>query len=158
MEQKNGAPENGKFLRCALLWRYMMIKKMKKYSGWLVPILIAVIVYCLLKYVFLFGYVPTASMEPTLETGSYILGLRIYDSLEVGDIVIFEHDGRLLVKRIAASEGDTVVYGGNSITVPENSYYMLGDNTENSYDSRYWEEPFVSRSKIVAIMILPPCS
>lgn len=132
-----------------------MRKIFKKYSGWLVPILIALLVYCLLKYVFLFGFVPTASMEPTLESGSYILGLRIYDSLEVGDIVIFEHEGQLLVKRIAAVGGDTVEYAGNRITVPEDCFYMLGDNTENSYDSRYWEDPFVEWNKIVAVLVLP---
>lgn len=29
------------------------------------------------------------------------------------------------------------------MTVPENSYYVLGDNAEYSDDSRYWEDPFV---------------
>lgn len=132
-----------------------MKKIIKKYSGWLVPILIALLVYCLLKYVFLFGFVPTASMEPTLESGSYILGLRIYDSHEVGDIVIFEHDGQLLVKRIAAVGGDTIEHAGSRIMVPEGCFYMLGDNTENSYDSRYWEDPFVERNKIVAVLVWP---
>lgn len=132
-----------------------MKKINKKYSGWLVPILIALVIYCLLKYVFLFGYVPTASMEPTLESGSYILGLRIYNSLEVGDIVIFEHDGQLLIKRIAAAGGDTIEHAGSRIAVPDGCFYMLGDNTENSYDSRYWEEPFVERTSIVATLLLP---
>lgn len=90
-----------------------------------------------------------------MESGSYILGLRIYDSLDVGDIVIFEHEGQLLIKRIAAVGGATVEYAGSRITVPENCFYMLGDNTENSYDSRYWEEPFVKRTSIVATLLLP---
>lgn len=131
-----------------------MIKKMKKCSGWSIPALFALVVFCLLKYVFLFGYVPTASMEPTLKTGSYILGIRIYDSLEIGDIVIFEHDDQLLVKRIAAVEGSYVVHRGSSITVPEDCYYMLGDNVENSYDSRYWNNPFVRECEIVAVLVL----
>lgn len=50
----------------------------------------------------MFGYVPTSSMEPTLETGSLILGLRLFDELETGDIIIFRHDSSYLVKRIAA--------------------------------------------------------
>ena len=61
-----------------------------------------------MKAVFLFGYVPTASMEPTLPEGSYILGLRIYGELEKGDIIIFKHDGKLLVKRIAALPGEAI--------------------------------------------------
>lgn len=104
----------------------------------------------ILRFVLLFGYVPTESMEPTLEKGSYIVGIRIYGELEVGDIVIFRHDGKLLVKRIAAVGGRQVEHNGASLTVPEGCYYVLGDNTEYSWDSRYWEEPFVEESDVVA--------
>lgn len=135
-----------------------MKKIIKKYSGWLVPILIALVVYCMLKHVFLFGYVPTASMEPTLESGSYILGLRIYDSFEVGDIVIFEHESRLLIKRIAAVGGDVVEHACSNVTVPDGCFYMLGDNLPNSLDSRYWTDPFVSYEDIVAVLLLPSYS
>lgn len=120
---------------------------------WLIPVLASVLILILFKLVFLIGYVPTASMEPTIEKGSYIVGIRIFSELEVGDVIIFEHDGKLLVKRIAAVEGEIVLRNGVSLTVPEKSYYVLGDNAENSYDSRYWEEPFVQAEDIVAKVI-----
>lgn len=67
-----------------------------------------------------------ASMEPTIEKGSYIVGIRIFSELEVGDIIIFRHDGKLLVKRIAAVAGETVENNGCCMTVPDDYYYVLG--------------------------------
>lgn len=126
---------------------------LKKTGKWIFPAIATLLTFILLKCVFLIGYVPSESMEPTLERGSYIIGCRIYSSLETGDIIIFRHDGKLLVKRIAAVGGDTVEQNGTSMTVPEGCYYVLGDNADNSYDSRYWENPFVKEEDVVAKLI-----
>lgn len=141
----------------------------RKCRPFVFPIAITAIVFLLMRFVFLFGYVPSQSMEPTLEKGSFILGSRIYFSLHQGDIIIFQHDGRLLVKRIAALPGETVdldaleymagyekpVRESRYLTVPNESYYVMGDNTQNSLDSRYWEDPFVHQDEIVAKLIVP---
>lgn len=130
------------------------MRKFKKKSWtWMIPLAVAVITFILFKCVFLIGYVPTESMEPTLEKGSYIVGVRFYQSLKTGDIIIFHHDGKLLVKRIAAMEGDVIERNGISMTVPKGCYYVLGDNADNSYDSRYWEDPFVKEEDVVAKLI-----
>ena len=126
---------------------------LKKSGKWIVPAIAMLLTFILLKCVFLIGYVPSESMEPTLERGSYIIGCRIYSSMETGDIIIFRHDGKLLVKRIVAVGGDTVEKNGISMTVPEGCYYVLGDNADSSYDSRYWENPFVKEEDVVAKLI-----
>ena len=145
-----------------------MIKTIwKRVKPWCIPVGLTLLFYVLLRYVFLIGYVPTASMEPTLPQESFILGIRIFDEPQIGDIIVFEKDDTLLVKRIAAGSGDKVdlsqlsymdtvpipVWDEPVITVPEGCYFVLGDNTQNSWDSRYWENPFISQQQVVAKLI-----
>ena len=143
------------------VWRHLKV--------WLIPLIVTLIIFLLMRFVFLFGYVPSASMDPTLERDSFILGVRIFSEIKKGDIVIFEHGGRLLVKRVAALPGESVdlsaitymstleipIRDTDVLIVPEDCYYLLGDNTQDSIDSRYWDDPFVNREQIVAKMIYP---
>lgn len=71
-------------------------------------------------------------------------------------------DGKILVNGIVLEEpGYKTVYyynagdygqEGRVIVVPQNSYFMLGDNSANSRDSRYWG--FVPRKNIVGKAML----
>ena len=126
---------------------------MKKYLIWSAPILVALAIIILFRTVLLLGYVPSESMEPTLEKGSLIVANRLYGDLEVGDIVVFEHEGTVMVKRIAAGPGEDITIEGINYSVPDSYYLMLGDNGKNSYDSRYWECPYVYEGKIIAKLI-----
>ena len=126
----------------------------KKIRPFIIPVAITLTVVILFHSIFFLGYVPTESMEPTLKTGSLILGLRCFDDLQNGDIIIFRHDGSYLVKRIAASAGETVVHQNKLVIVPEDSFFVLGDNADNSLDSRYWENPFVSLDDVMAKLLL----
>ena len=123
---------------------------MKKYKWLIIPVFVATMVFLLMKTVFFIGYVPTASMEPTLKKGSLIFGTRIFDDLESGDIIVFTKDGTVMVKRIAATAGETITVDGVSYTVPENCYFVLGDNREESNDSRHWQDAFILKVNVLA--------
>ena len=119
----------------------------------IIPGLILLVIVLAFKYFLFIGYVPSESMEPTLKAGSYIIGSRIYGELKTGDIIIFEHDGKMFVKPIAATEGERITENGFTYIVPKDSYFVMGDNRNNSFDSRYWGEPFISKCDVKAKVI-----
>ena len=76
-------------------------------------------------------------MLPTLQEYSWHVVVGVQDP-EVGDIVTFRLPDEKFsyIKRIVAGPGDTVDHWGTAITLGEDEYYVLGDNRENSRDSR----------------------
>ena len=106
----------------------------------------------------------------------------LFSDPERFDIVVFKYpddESQLFVKRVIGLPGETVeikegkVYINGSETplddsftpetpigdygpyvVPEDSYFMLGDNRNHSGDSRFWKQPYVEKEKLVGKAIL----
>ena len=153
--------------RRALIF-YMGECNVRRFRWTLLPATLCLAVWVLFRYVLFLGYVPSASMEPTIPAGSVILGSRIFEELERGDVVIFRHEGKTLVKRIAAGEGDRIYLDDESgtfsvneplpganrvLVVPQDCIFVVGDNREASVDSRLWSSPFLEEKEILAVTL-----
>ena len=125
---------------------------MRKLWKWAIPACALGATVLLFQFVLFIGYVPTESMEPTIHKGSYILGCRIFGELKVVDIIVFEHEGKQMVKRIAAMGGDVVEHKGQRLIVPREYFYVLGDNRKCSADSNTWDNPFIHMDNVVTMI------
>lgn len=113
-------------------------------------IFIIALVALILIYFFPIVHVIGESMCPTLEDDSYILASRLH-SINEGDIAVFysEYSERYNVKRCAEKKE----YYNPHTKELQYKYYFLGDNKENSIDSR--EYGYVDEEHLVAKIILP---
>jgi signal peptidase I len=116
-------------------------------------ILVVCSVYCFLSFQIV--HVDGKSMQPTLMKGDYAL-VNVYSYIfsvpKKGDIVLVKRKTEvrsdninLSIKRITGIPGDTVQFMNakdNSkivtVTLPDGEYFLVGDNTANSHDSRHY--------------------
>jgi len=115
------------------------------------------------------------SMEPNLNDGDIVLLVKKHD-LKSGDLCAFYYSNKILIKRVIATPGDyiwiqqdgTVFLNGEPLDepyiaqkalgecdvefpyqVPENNYFVMGDQRETSIDSRSSVIGCIAKDQIV---------
>lgn len=164
----NGQQENG--------WK----KQLKEVFAWVLTIALAIAAAKLInEFVIIKAEVPTGSMERTIEVDDCILGFQlayVFSEPKRGDIVIFpwpDNPQVTYVKRVIGLPGETVEIKNGSVyingkplrenylkeemfgeygpyVVPDDCYFMLGDNRNTSQDSRKWVNTYLKEEDIMA--------
>ncbi len=133
-------------------------KIFREYFGYIVVIIIVVLIR---SYVVTPVRVSGTSMDKTLKNGEIMLLFKISD-IKREDIIVINKkvEGNTIIKRLIGMPGDKIscengiiylngkkysdkyAYGENrdfeSVTLGKDEYFVLGDNREVSFDSRYF--------------------
>lgn len=144
-------------------------------------VLLLVTAAAVIVAVFLFPVleIKGGAMEPTLKNGQYVVTINT-SGYQQGDVIAFYYDNTLLVKRVIAVGGDQVdidadgnvsvngkelrepyvshkVLGDGDETfplvVPDDEYFVLGDNRSQSVDSRNAALGTVAQERVVGKLL-----
>jgi len=69
---------------------------------------LALVLYILFGHVFLLTQVTGNEMFPALEDGDVILAYRLHERYMKNDVIVYEHEGKLVTGRVLGRDGDVI--------------------------------------------------
>lgn len=116
-------------------------------------------------------FVKGPSMKPTLNNNDILLIQKFNLDIKKNDIILFKKGDKIIIKRVVATGGDTVLIKNNlvyvnnkifdeintkyagiakkEIKLGKNEFFVLGDNRGHSIDSRFSKVGIVKKNEII---------
>lgn len=156
----------------------------KELISWIWTIVLAfIIAFVIRTYIFELVDVPSGSMLNTIQLNDKFMVNKLayrFGPIKRGDIVVFKYPDNPstdFVKRVIGIGGDTIqikngilylngvpqqepylkepmVGSFGPYKVPENHYFMMGDNRNDSLDSRFWKNKYVDHSAVIGKIVV----
>ena len=131
-------------------------------------ILVGLIVAFFSHFFYQIYFVHGISMEPTLHDKEMILVKKYNLDINYNDIVIVKKNNKIIIKRVVGIPNDTIeinhyLYRNGqkiddyyinddkkiNVTLKEDEYFILGDNRNESIDSRSEEIGIINKNNII---------
>lgn len=133
-------------------------------------LIIGIVCFIISKFFVSFCIVHGSSMSPTYKDKSIVLESKIITNIKRDDVVVIKKNNLKIVKRIIGIPNDKMIvktgyiyineikYNNlyindpgiliNEVILEKDEYFVLGDNIDNSIDSRFSEIGIIKKEEI----------
>lgn len=133
-------------------------------------LIIGIVCFIISKFFVSFCIVHGSSMSPTYKDKSIVLESKIITNIKRDDVVVIKKNNLKIVKRIIGIPNDKMIVKAgyiyineikynnlyindpgiliNEVILGKDEYFVLGDNIDNSIDSRFSEIGIIKKEEI----------